>query len=394
MSADTTTTARDTTTKATPARAGRFARFVPAATLPRHLLIAVAIMVGIGILLELVGDFRASQLVLLSAYGIAAMGLTLLTGLNGQISLGHGALMAVGGYTSALLLRAETPLPFPVICLVAVLVTAVVGVVVGVVAARLHGPYLAGATLALAVALPGLALYFDETLGGEPGLTARLETAPEAITDVITLITGTVTSNSKYQAYVGWLLLALTVFLLSNLVHSKVGRTWRAVRDDEVAAELAGIDLGRVRVQAFVVSAACAGLAGAVYAVSVRLAAPSAYTIVLSLSLLAAIVIGGLGSMLGAVIGSAVLVFLPQITTDFGAARGLDQTEAAQLAPLVYGLTLILVMLLAPAGLVGTIRNQIRTRRATRAAAATSSPATSGPQTPRATTPEDTEEAP
>lgn len=421
MSVDVTSSPRASSAAPAPAPPGRrrprLGRLVPTATLPRHLLLAVAVVVGVGIVLELVGDFRASQLVLLAAYGVAAMGLTLLTGVNGQISLGHGALMAVGGYTTALMLRAEQPLPFPVICLVAVLVTALVGALVGVAAARLHGPYLAGATLALAVALPGVALYFSETLGGEPGLTVRPPDPPEAVTDVISLITGTSVSNSKYQAYLGWVALAITLFLLSNLMRSRVGRTWRAVRDDEVAAELAGIDLGRVRVQAFVVSAACAGLAGAVYAVFVRLAAPSAYTIVLSLGLLAAIVIGGLGSMLGAVIGSAVLVFLPQITTDFGAARGLDQTQAAQLAPLVYGVVLVLVILVAPAGLVGTVRNRLRARRAGTAPARTTQAATAptgtaqartapagtsatpgsaepDTQTPRATTPRDPEEAP
>jgi branched-chain amino acid transport system permease protein len=145
------------------------------------------------------------------------------------------------------------------------------------------------------------------------------------------------------------------------------------VRDQEVAAELAGINLGAWRVLAFVVSAACAGLAGAVLALVVRLAAPSAFTLVLSLSLLTAIVIGGLGSLLGALLGSALLVFLPPFVTNLGGDFGLSQTGAAQLAPFVYGVVLIVVMIFAPAGFVGTIRLRLMTSRAKRAAAVRSS---------------------
>jgi branched-chain amino acid transport system permease protein len=157
--------------------------------------------------------------------------------------------------------------------------------------------------------------------------------------------------------------------LLANLVRSRIGRTWRAVRDQEVAAELAGINLGAWRVLAFVVSAACAGLAGAVLALVVRLAAPSGFTLVLSLALLTAIVIGGLGSLLGALVGSAVLVFLPPYVTELGGNFGLDQTEAAQLSPFVYGVVLIVAMIFAPAGLVGTIRLRWLSARARRAGA-------------------------
>jgi branched-chain amino acid transport system permease protein len=123
-------------------------------------------------------------------------------------------------------------------------------------------------------------------------------------------------------------------------------------------------------VLAFVVSAACAGLGGAVLALVVRLAAPSGFTLVLSLALLTAIVIGGLGSLLGALLGSALLVFLPPFVTNLGGDFGLNQTEAAQLAPFVYGVVLIVVMIFAPAGFVGTIRLRWMTARAKRAVAA------------------------
>ncbi|WP_448611226.1 branched-chain amino acid ABC transporter permease [Geodermatophilus sp. URMC 60] len=341
---------------------------LPQNTLLRHLTVLLLSAVGTVVLLEVTGQFTNSQLAQLSYYAIAAGGLTVLTGLNGQISLGHGALMAVGAYTTALFLGADEPLPLPVVLLVSVASATAVGALVGVAAARLHGPYLAGATLALAVGLPGLALYFRGFLGGEQGLRVRAPQAPEAFDDFIGLVSGNSASNTKWLAYVGAMCLLLTFFLLANLVRSRVGRTWRAVRDQEVAAELAGIDLGAWRVLAFVVSAACAGLGGAVLALVVRLAAPSGFTLVLSLALLTAIVIGGLGSLFGVLLGSALLVFLPPFVTDLGADLGLDNTEAAQLAPFVYGVVLVVAMIFAPAGLVGTVRQRWLTARARRAA--------------------------
>jgi branched-chain amino acid transport system permease protein len=346
--------------------------FLPKSTLLRHLVILLICAVGAVILLEITDPFTNSQLASLSYYAIAAGGLTVLTGLNGQISLGHGALMAVGAYTTALFLQADEPLALPLILLVSVLTATAVGALVGVAAARLHGPYLAGATLALAVGIPGLAIYFHDTLGGEQGLRVRAPAPPDSFVSFIDLVSGNPATGTKWLAYIGAICLLITFFLLANLVRSRIGRTWRAVRDGEVAAELAGINLGSWRVLAFVVSAAAAGLAGGVLALVVRLAAPSGFSLVLSLSLLTAIVLGGLGSLTGALLGSALLVFLPPFVTDLGGDFGLDNTEAAQLAPFVYGVVLIVAMLFAPAGFVGTIRLRWLTARAKRRARAAS----------------------
>lgn len=353
------------------AQAGKGGRsFLPKSTLLRHLVITLLGAIAAVIILEITSPFQNSQLATLTYYAIAAGGLTVLTGLNGQISLGHGALMAVGAYTTALLLQADSPLPLPLIFLIATALATIVGALVGVAAARLHGPYLAGATLALAVGLPSLAIYYGDTFGGEQGLRVRAPRAPESFDSFIGFVSGNNPSNTKWLAYVGAICLLITYFLLANLVRSRIGRTWRAVRDHEVAAELAGINLGAWRVLAFVVSAAAAGLAGAVLAVVVRLAAPTGFTIVLSLALLTAIVLGGLGSLLGALLGSALLVFLPPFVTNLGTDFGLDSTEAAQLAPFVYGIVLIVAMLFAPAGFVGTIRMRYLTSKAKRAMAA------------------------
>lgn len=344
---------------------GRFS-----STLLRHGLLMLLALVGIALLLETVSPFRVSQLAQMAYYLPAVAGLTLLTGINGQISLGHGALMACGAYTTAVLLDRNDSIPFLLVLLVSIVVTALVGVVVGAAASRLHGPYLAGATLALAVGLPGLANYFEDLFGGEQGLGVSPPRASGATEDIFFFLTGNDLTTSKYIAYLGWILALLVLLVLSNLVRSRFGRVWRAVRDDEVAAELAGINLGRARVLAFVVSAACAGLAGSLMAVVTRLAAPTSFTIVLSIFLLVAIVVGGLGSLFGAVIGSALLVFFIPFATDRGRELGLSGTQAAEVAPLSFGIFLILVMLLAPQGLVGTIRLKYLTRKASRAAAA------------------------
>jgi branched-chain amino acid transport system permease protein len=246
-----------------------------------------------------------------------------------------------------------------------------VGAIVGVAAARLHGPYLAGATLALAVGLPGLALYFRSFLGGEQGLTVSSPDRPDWFVEGIRTLSGNSASGVKWIAYIAVACLLITYFLLANLMRSRVGRTWRAVRDQEVAAELAGINLGTWRVLAFLVSAAAAGLAGAVLALVVRLTAPTAFTIVLSLSLLTAIVIGGLGSLFGALIGSALLVFLPRVLRDAGESLDMDAAQAAEISYVVYGVILVLVMLFAPAGLVGSIRLAWMKQRARRAGART-----------------------
>ena len=349
---------------AVPAALARVQTTFRTSTLVRHLLLALGGLVLVIVVLESTGTFRNAQFAAMAYLGIAAGGLTVLTGLNGQLSLGHGAFMAIGAYTTALFYQDLDPiLPVVGVLVAATVVTSVIGAAVGIAAARLHGPYIAGATLALAIAVPGIALFFDGTLGGEQGLNVRVPTVPDWLADVFYFVTAHDVTTSKYIAYIGWLSLIVTFVLLANLSRSRVGRVWRAVRDDEVAAEIAGINLGRARVLAFVVSAACAGLAGAVMAMAVRITAPSGFTLVLSLTLLTAVVLGGLGSLFGALIGATLLTFLPQVVTGLGKDLGLSDLQAAEMSPLVYGLTMVLVILLAPAGIVGSARGWQRQRK-------------------------------
>jgi branched-chain amino acid transport system permease protein len=298
-----------------------------AVPLLKHLGIAVVAFLLLAAVLETVSDFRVTQLTDVAYLAIAAGGLTVLTGLSGQLSLGHGAFMAIGAYTTSWLLREpDTGPPLLVVLLLAVLVTMAFGVVIGVAAARLHGPYVAGATLALAVAVPGIAQSFD-ALGGPQGQSVFMPEIPAWLLDGVFFLTGNPLDRSRFVAYLSWACLIITFVLLANLMHSRTGRLWAAVRDDDVAAELAGVHLGRARVLAFVVSTACAGLAGALLALRFGYAGPGSFGLTLSLTLVTVIVLGGLGSLSGVLIGAFVLTFLQRLVTDAGEAAEDDDRD-------------------------------------------------------------------
>ena len=330
-------------------------RRIVSSPLLRRGLAAIALLVVSVFLIDMLSDYRQSQVSSVAYLAIAAGGLSVLIGLNGQLSLGHGAFMAIGAYTVAKMLQDGKEAPMLVLLVAAVIVTALVGAIVAVAAARLQGPYVAGATLALAVAVPAL--------GGEPGLRVSSPDVPTSIDDALFFLTGTETGTSQWLATVSVACLVVTFLLLRNLSQSRVGRQWRAVRDDPVAAQLAGINLGRSRIVCFIVSAACAGLAGGLMAMVTRVAAPSGFTLILSLTLLMAVVLGGLGTLTGALIGAALLTLLPTYVTNAGSSLGLSDLQSAELAPLVLGLTTIAVVLLAPAGLVGSIAPALRRLR-------------------------------
>jgi branched-chain amino acid transport system permease protein len=335
---------------------------LPGQTLLRHASLAVLGAVGIYFLTIHTGTFAQIQIASVGYTVIAVAGLTVLVGLNGQLSLGHGALMAVGGYTVAELASHAASAPLWLDLLAAVGLTALVGAVTGVAAARLRGPYLAGATLALAVGVPDLARQY---LNGDSGIVLPLPTSPAALPDL---------APERWQAWICWLAALLSLVLLANLARSRLGREWRAARDDEVAAALAGIRVARVQVLAFVVSAACAGLAGGLLAVVVGSAGPGSFSLTLSVGLLAAAILGGLGSLTGALWGAIVLVYLPVWSTHASEGLSLPDKVANNLPFALYGAVLIAVMLLAPAGIQGTLRRL--TNRARRGSAGrTSTPA-------------------
>ncbi|HEX6524157.1 MAG TPA: branched-chain amino acid ABC transporter permease, partial [Streptosporangiaceae bacterium] len=161
---------------------------------------------------------------------------------------------------------------------------------------------------------------------------------------------------TRWQAWIATATALVTLTLLANLSRGRVGRNWRAVRDDEVAAALAGINVAATRVLAFVVSAACAGLAGSLLAIITALVAPGAYTITLSITLLTAAVIGGLGTLPGAIWGALVIGVVQTYITNVATSHGLSATVGANIPIAAYGLILILVMLAFPQGIQGAVR--------------------------------------
>jgi len=323
-------------------------------TLLRNSLITLGAAVVLFALTYRLDSFRDYQLATVAAYLCATAGLTVLTGLNGQVSLGHGALMAIGAYTVALVQNAFSDADvlaqwtLAVALLAGVAAALAAGAVIGLAAARLRGPYLAGVTLAVAVVVPAVATTFDGVFNGDQGLSVYLEPPPLLV------------PTEQWQAWLALAAALVVMLLLANLTRSRFGRNLRAVRDDEVAARLAGIHVARTQILAFVVSAGCAGLGGGMLAVLAQSVSPSAFSLTLSLFLLLAIVVGGLGSLAGAVWGAIVLVLLPELLTDLTGAFELSPAAAQRLEgnlPLaIFGLTLIVAMIGAPSGIQGLVR--------------------------------------
>jgi branched-chain amino acid transport system permease protein len=310
-------------------------------------VLAVAGLAVVWVITSRVSSYDDFQIAQIGAYLVAIAGLTVLTGLNGQLSLGHGALMAIGAYATALLML-HTHLPLAVILLLASCATGVAGLFIGIGAARLRGPYLAGATLALAVALPGIAYRWPSTLGGDTGFTINQPIPPSFL--------GTDFDQQEWIAWISALCAVLALVVLANLVRSRYGRSFRAVRDDEIAASLAGIHVARTQVVAFVVSATCAGLGGALLALSTGTVNPLGFPLSLSIALVAAMVIGGIGSIIGALWGAILVVYLPQWATSASNRFGFSTAVSSNLAFALYGLALIVVMLVLPGGIQGGVR--------------------------------------
>jgi branched-chain amino acid transport system permease protein len=336
-------------------------------TLPRHL---VLLAIGIALVVLVTGqfsDYHNYELGQLGAYVCAAAGLTFLVGGNGQISLGHAALMAIGGYTVALVQTrfsdhgVSGPWVLPVSLLIGMAVTAVAGAIFGVAAARLRGPYLAGATLALGVALPGITAHYSGFFKGDQGLFVPFDGPPSGLGDTFTL--------QHWQAWICLFAALVVLFFLGNLNRSAVGRHMAAVRDDEIASALCGLSVPRVQIVTFAVSSAAAGLGGGVFAVWLQTASPGSFDLVLSLTLLCAVVIGGLGSLAGSVWGCIVVVylgtFLSDRVDDLGLSASSTQKLHDNLPAAVYGLLLIVVILALPDGVQGLLRRiwSVRPRR-------------------------------
>jgi branched-chain amino acid transport system permease protein len=288
----------------------------------------------------IVAEYWLSQLSFILIYGIVGLGLMLLSGFTGLFSLGHAAFLGVGAYTEAVLAAKGWPFPLSMACAMAL--SAAVGVVVGLPALRVKGIYLAIATLAFGFIVEEVLARWEGVTGGNAGL---------AVKGVAAFGWSLASSDAFY-----WLCLALAVLAtlaVLNLLRSPTGRAFVAIRDSEVSAQSMGIHLARYKSLSFAISAALAGLGGALYAHKISFLSPEQFNIGQSIDLLLLVVIGGLGSVHGAFLGAAFLIVMPQLI-----ALGKDFLpavigQAPGLQAVVYGGVLIAFVLLEPMGLYG-----------------------------------------
>lgn len=440
---------------------------LPGARLVQHALLAFAVWAVMMWVNGSVDELTNYYIALIAMYATAMFGMVILVGLSGQVSLGNGALMAIGGYIFALTTLNWQTIPFTSIpmngiwaMLFAAIGGVVFGLVIGLLGARLTGPYLAGLTLGIAVGIPAIANRFPGLFGGETGLqltvpypdggystvaetsgeqfVTELPTSQDALPStgasagagdlltvdnfpsgdasamasvapgdlltvdnfpssepsalasvapgdlltvdnfpsagatpdpsgidvgVVDTSTGTGTDGldlgfvlERWEASLAIAVACIVGFIALNLVRGRQGRVWRAVRDDPVAAAVSGISPAGSKVTAFVVSSVFASLAGAVFVQILAYVGPGAFGLGLSLSLLVGIVLGGRSSLVGAVIGAVLLVWLPEFVLGLAGDRGWDEQVTNNAPNLIYGLLVVLVVLVAPGGIVGTLQ--------------------------------------
>jgi branched-chain amino acid transport system permease protein len=303
------------------------------------LLVVAAVLV---ILPSILSDYNVYLAGQVGIFFIAVLGLNILTGYTGQISIGHGAFMAIGGYTTAVMSR-DHGTNLLVTMLVAFAICFVVGLLVGLPALRLSGVYLALVTFALAVSIPYIPLQYSTYLGGSGGVNVRQSQIPSDLW--------------VYKA--AWASSAILFVLAWLILRGRVGRAFRAVRDSEIAAVASGVELPVYKTLAFGISAAYAGVAGSLFVLALNgVAQPEQFDVFLSLQILIGAAVAGLGSLWGILIGAAFVALLPHVSTSVplvGAEHGRD---------VVFGAAVILVMLLLPGGFAGLLARIQRLGRA------------------------------
>jgi branched-chain amino acid transport system permease protein len=307
----------------------------------RWTIVAVVLVLAAAALPFLVSNYRVFQFTMVVIYAIALLGLNILTGYNGQISLGHGAFYAIGAYVTAVLMD-HFSVPYWLCIPAAGAVCLLAGFLFGLPALRLEGVYLALATFALGVALPQLLKYkhLEEWTGGVQGISLMKPDPPIASILGLKL-------NPDRWLYLFTLAVAVLMFVLGwNLLRGRVGRALIAIRDQPIAAATMGIDNALYKSLAFGVSAMFTGVAGALGAIAVAFVAPDSFTIFLSISLLVGMVVGGLASISGALWGAIFIQFVPNIADNI--------SKAAPWA--IYGALMIVFMYVMPTGIAGALR--------------------------------------
>jgi branched-chain amino acid transport system permease protein len=288
----------------------------------------------------LMPDYFLAQLSFILIYGIVGLGLMLLSGYTGLISLGHAAFLAVGAYTEGFLAARGWPFPLSLAC--AAVLSAATGIVVGLPALRVKGIYLAIATMAFGFVVEEVLARWESVTGGNSGRSVGH----------LHMFGWNADSEQSFY-YVALVVAVLVTVGILNLLRSSTGRAFVAIRDSEISARSMGISLARYKTTSFALSAAITGIAGALYAHKLRILTPDQFTILQSIEMLMMIVVGGIGSVHGAFFGAAFLIALPQVIAL--AKDYLPSTigQATGLQPTIFGLVLVGFILLEPYGIYG-----------------------------------------
>jgi branched-chain amino acid transport system permease protein len=309
------------------------------------------VLIGIALVLALAVPFVASgfqtlELAYAVIFAIAILGLNILTGFSGQISLGHGAFLAIGAFTTAIGVH-TLRLPYLATIPMAALLCAVLGYAIGLAAARLEGIYLGLATFAMGVATPDLLKKQTSLTGGVKGISLPPVTSPiQALSD----------DQFFYLLCLG---IACALFVLAaNILGDRTGRAWRAVRDGELAAAAFGVNVGYYKTLAFALSAAYAGVAGSLYGLATAFVSTDAFPFQLSVGLLVGAVVGGIGTLIGAVFGGLLSEFLPIYAQQLLLPINKQLANAAPGA--VQGVLLLVVLGVARGGLAGLLGSGYR----------------------------------
>ncbi|HEX9259035.1 MAG TPA: branched-chain amino acid ABC transporter permease [Acidimicrobiales bacterium] len=301
-------------------------------------------------------DYQASVAVYAGVAAIGAIGLNLLTGFTGQVSLGHAAFLGAGAYTGAYV-GGEWDLPFVVWLPAAAIVGALIGLVVGPFALRLRGNYLAIVTLGLVFVAQYVFESWESVTGGANGtsVTAPVKVGPVDFEKLS--IPGKDFTRDQGYFYLVWIIALLVALLAKNLVRSRAGRAMQAVRDRDRAAEAIGVHLARYKVLAFVLSSSLAAVAGALYASYQRFVNPGEFTLVVSITYIAMIVVGGAGMIFGSVLGAIFITAIPRLIEELSAHKSvadfLDSVgmSVASLNQAVFGILIVAFLVFEPRGL-------------------------------------------
>ncbi len=292
-------------------------------------LIAVA-----AVLPFVLSKYHVFELTMVMIYAIAVLGLNILTGYNGQISLGHGGFFAAGAYTAAILMH-RYGVPYWATIPPAGLICFVLGVLFGLPALRFEGPYLALVTLAMALATPQLLKYFDNWTGGQQGINLVKPMPPLGL------------DRDRWLYLLALVVLLVAMRIAANMLNGRTGRALVAIRDHPIAAAAMGIHTARYKTLAFGTSTLFTGVAGALSAIVVGYVSPESYSLFLSISFLVGSAVGGIATIGGAIVGGFFIQFVPNLANDI--------SDAAPWA--VYGLAMLLFMYAMPHGVVGSLES-------------------------------------